>query len=99
MPGGVSVDIDEQLVSVVIDDWIDRGCVRLDVVRQNGKRAVRLAGGGLLGALAVQLVFELCRTDGLAICTSFVGRRICRRNVGQGVIRIRTAQTAASGQR
>ena len=26
--------------------------------------------GGLIGALAIQLVFEVCRTDGLAICTS-----------------------------
>ena len=70
VPGRVSREIDDRLLSLVIDDWLDRGCIRLSIFPQNGKRAVRLAGGGLLGALAVQLVFEVCRTDGLAVCTS-----------------------------
>jgi hypothetical protein len=70
VPWHVSREIDDQSLSFVIDDWVERGCVRLSIFRQNGKYQVRLAGGGLMGALAVQLVFEVCRTDGLAVCTS-----------------------------
>ncbi len=34
------------------------------------KLLVRLGGYGLYGALAIQLMFNVCRTDGLAVCTS-----------------------------
>jgi len=34
------------------------------------KPAVQLGGYGLIGALAVQLLFDCSRTDGLAVCTS-----------------------------
>jgi hypothetical protein len=67
---GATPDIHERMLSVVLDRWVERGCVKLSVFRQNGRRAVRLGGGGLLGALAVQLIFDVCRTDGLAVCTS-----------------------------
>lgn len=67
---GATPDIHERLLSMVLDRWVERGGVKLSVFRQNDRRAIRLAGGGLIGALAVQLVFDVCRTDGLAVCTS-----------------------------
>lgn len=69
-PGGATVDIHERLLSMVLDKWVERGGVRPSVFRQEGRRSIRLGGYGLLGALAVQLVFDVCRTDGLAVCTS-----------------------------
>jgi len=68
--GGAKVDIHERLLSMVLDKWVDRGGARPSVFRQNGRRSIRLGGYGLLGALAVQLVFDMCRTDGLAVCSS-----------------------------
>jgi hypothetical protein len=69
-PGGGTVEIHERLLTMVLDKWVDRGGVRPSVFRQNGRRSIRLGGYGLLGALAVQLVFDVCRTDGLAVCSS-----------------------------
>jgi len=35
-----------------------------------GKSLVHLSGDGLFGALAVQIMFDCSRTDGLAVCSS-----------------------------
>jgi hypothetical protein len=68
--GGATLDIHERLSAMVLDTWVERGGVKPALFRQNGRRSIRLGGYGLLGALAIQLVFDVCRSDGLAICTS-----------------------------
>lgn len=68
--GGATLDIHERLLAMVLDTWVERGGVKPSVFRHNGRRSIRLGGYGLLGALAIQLVFDVCRSDGLAICTS-----------------------------
>jgi hypothetical protein len=69
-PGGATVEIHERLLSMVLDKWVERGGVRPSVFLRDERRSIRLGGYGLLGALAVQLVFDVCRTDGLAVCSS-----------------------------
>ena len=68
--GGATVVIHERLLSMVLDKWVERGGVRPSVFLRDERRSIRLGGYGLLGALAVQLVFDVCGTDGLAVCSS-----------------------------
>jgi hypothetical protein len=68
-PGGATAEIHERLLSMVLDKWVERGDVRPSVFLRDERRSIRLGDYGLLGALAVQLVFDVCRTDGLAVCS------------------------------
>jgi len=54
----------------VLNHWLERAGVRPRLDWSQDKPQVQLGGGGLLGALVVQLLFDCSRTDGLAVCTS-----------------------------
>jgi len=64
-----SVEFQRSLLSAVLNYWLTVSSVRPRLHWSGTKPAVQLAGQGLFGALAVQLLFESSRTDGLAVCT------------------------------
>jgi predicted RNA-binding Zn-ribbon protein involved in translation (DUF1610 family) len=73
VPGGTTLE--DQRISFwnAMDGWVLRGGVRPFFewgVQPGAKPSVRLGGYSLYGAIAVQLLFDVSRTDGLAVCTS-----------------------------
>jgi len=69
-PGAATVDIHRRLLALVLEGWLARTGVEPAMFADRDKLSVRLGGDGLYGALAIQLLFNVCRTDGLAVCTS-----------------------------
>jgi hypothetical protein len=69
-PGAGTVEIHRRLLALVLEKWLWRGGVLPAMYADGDHLSVRLGGYGLLGALAIQLLFDVCRTDGLAVCTS-----------------------------
>jgi DNA-directed RNA polymerase subunit RPC12/RpoP len=65
-----SVEFQRQLLAEVLNYWLDLAGVRPRLDWSAAKPAVQLGGHGLIGALAVQLLFDCSRTNGLAVCTS-----------------------------
>jgi hypothetical protein len=65
-----SVEFQRSLLSAVLNYWLTVASVRPRLHWSSVKPVVQLAGQGLFGALAVQLLFESSRTDGLAVCAS-----------------------------
>jgi DNA-directed RNA polymerase subunit RPC12/RpoP len=65
-----SIDFQRQLLGEVLNYWLELAGVRPRLDWSTAKPAVQLGGYGLIGALAVQLLFDCSRTDGLAVCTS-----------------------------
>src|SRR6266542_6970364 len=65
-----SVEFQRDVLSEVLNYWLTVATVRPRLHWSGGKPEIQLGGGGLFGALAVQLLFECARTDGLAVCTS-----------------------------
>jgi hypothetical protein len=65
-----SVEFQRQLLAEVLNHWLELAGVRPRLNWSAVKAAVQLGGHGLIGALAVQLLFDCSRTDGLAVCTS-----------------------------
>jgi hypothetical protein len=66
---GQEVNFDRRVLTGVVEMWLREGAVRPHV--QWGKRTpgVELAGWGLFGALAVQLLQVVSRIDGLITCS------------------------------
>lgn len=59
------------ILGVTIDAWIDTGDVRPHLVWNADKPPeIVLQGTGLLGALAVQLLGAVSRTEGIAVCSA-----------------------------
>jgi len=65
-----SLDFQRQVFGEVLNFWLEMAAVRPRMDWSGSKPAVQLGGHGLIGALAVQLLFDCSRTDGLAVCTS-----------------------------
>jgi hypothetical protein len=65
-----SVELQRQLLGEVLNHWLELAGVRPRLDWSSPKPAVQLGGRGLIGALAVQLLLDCSRTDGLAVCTS-----------------------------
>jgi hypothetical protein len=65
-----SVEFQRQLLAEVLNNWLELAGVRPRLDWSAAKPAVQLGGHGLIGALAVQLLVDFSRTDGLAVCTS-----------------------------
>lgn len=65
-----SMDFQRQLLGEVLNYWLELAGVRPRLDWSTAKPAVQLGGYGLIGALAVQLLFDCSRTDGLVVCTS-----------------------------
>jgi hypothetical protein len=65
-----SVEFQRYVLSGVLNYWLQVAGVQPRLNWPGAKPAVHLAGQGLFAALAVQLLFECSRTDGLAVCTS-----------------------------
>jgi DNA-directed RNA polymerase subunit RPC12/RpoP len=65
-----SIEFQRQLLGEVLNYWLELAGVRPRLDWRSAKPAVQLGGYGLIGALAVQLLFDCSRTDGLAVCTS-----------------------------
>jgi hypothetical protein len=65
-----SIAFQRQVFGEVLNYWLrlSRGHPHLNWT--SDRPAVQLGGDGLMGALAVQLLFHCSRTDGLAVCTS-----------------------------
>jgi len=68
--GAATVDIHRRLLALVLEGWLARTGVQPAMYADGDRLSVRLDGYGLFGALAIQLLFNVCRTDGLAVCTS-----------------------------
>jgi len=68
--GAATVDIHRRLLGLVLEAWLARTGVQPAMYANGAKLSVRLGGYGLYGALAIQLLFNVCRTDGLAVCRS-----------------------------
>lgn len=64
------VQIEKWKVANVVNEWLELGNVRLRARWDEAGPSVTLAGGGLFGALACQLLLTISRTDGLAICSA-----------------------------
>jgi hypothetical protein len=67
---GESVEFERHLLTGVLNYWLRMAGVEPRLNWPGAKPSVHLAGQGLFAALAVQLLFECSRTDGLAVCTS-----------------------------
>jgi hypothetical protein len=65
-----SLETQRLVLSAVITYWLRIADVQPRLEWETGKPEVVLSGRGLFAALAVQLLFECSRTDGLAVCTS-----------------------------
>jgi predicted RNA-binding Zn-ribbon protein involved in translation (DUF1610 family) len=65
-----SLDVQRFVLGEVINYWLRMSSVEPRLRWLAGKPDVMLAGRGLFAALAVQLMFECSRTDGLAVCIS-----------------------------
>jgi len=65
-----SAEFQRRLLGEVLNYWLELAGVRPRLDWSTLKPAVQLGGYGLIGALAVQLLFDCSRTDGLAVCTS-----------------------------
>jgi hypothetical protein len=65
-----SVQFQRNVLGAVLDYWLTVASVRPSLDWSGAKPDIQLAGQGLFAALAVQLLFESARTDGLAVCTS-----------------------------
>jgi hypothetical protein len=65
-----SIEFQRRLLGEVLNYWLELAGVRPRLDWSTAKPAVQLGGYGLIGALAVQLLFDCSRTDGLAVCTS-----------------------------
>ena len=65
-----SLETQRLVLSAVINYWLRIADVQPRLTWQTGRPEVVLSGRGLFAALAVQLLFECSRTDGLAVCTS-----------------------------
>ncbi len=65
-----SIAMQRQVLSEVINYWLRAAAVRPSMTWSGDKPSVELGGEGLFGALAVQLLFDSSRTDGLTVCTS-----------------------------
>jgi hypothetical protein len=65
-----SMQFQQHMLAEVVNYWLEIGGVRPRLEWQSRKPAVQLGGDGLAAALAVQLLFDCSRTDGLAVCTS-----------------------------
>jgi hypothetical protein len=65
-----SVDFQRQLLGEVLNFWLEIAAVRPRLDWSGSKPVVQLGGHGLIGAIAVQLLFDCSRTDGLVVCTS-----------------------------
>lgn len=65
-----SLETQRVVLSGLITYWLRIADVQPRLDWQRGKPEVVLSGRGLFAALAVQLLFECSRTDGLAVCTS-----------------------------
>jgi predicted RNA-binding Zn-ribbon protein involved in translation (DUF1610 family) len=69
--GGATVENQHQSLWNAMDGWVLRGGVRPFFEWGPGtKPSIRLGGWSLYGAIAVQLLFDVSRTDGMVICTS-----------------------------
>jgi len=64
------VEFQRQLFGEVLNYWLELAGVRPRMEWNATKPAVKLGGHGLIGALAVQLLFDCSRTAGLPVCTS-----------------------------
>lgn len=65
-----TVDEDwSMVVEGVEETWLSYGDVRPSLSLSDGTPRIRLGGGGLFGALAVQLMMNVCRTAGIALCS------------------------------
>jgi hypothetical protein len=65
-----SVGADGRVVDMVIDLWLFLGNVRPRFSWTDSGSQLALGGDGLVGALALQLMLAISRTDGLAMCSS-----------------------------
>ena len=65
-----SIEFQRRLFGEVLNYWLELAGVRPRLDWSTPKPAVQLGGYGLIGALAVQLLFDCSHTDGLAVCTS-----------------------------
>jgi len=65
-----SVEFQRHVLSEVLNYWLTVASVRPRLRWSGRKPDIQLGGQGLFSALAVQLLFECARTDGLAVCTS-----------------------------
>jgi hypothetical protein len=57
------------ILSLALDEWLDLAAIHPTIDLKTGNPLV-LAGDGLFGALALQLVFNATRTAGVAICAN-----------------------------
>src|SRR5205823_2048257 len=67
---GTSLEFQRRMLSQVLNYWLEMGGVKPRLDWRVDKPEVQLGGYGLIGALAVQLLFDCSRTDGLVVCTS-----------------------------
>jgi hypothetical protein len=57
------------ILKLALHEWLDLAAIHPTIDLESGN-PLMLAGDGLFGALALQLVFNTTRTAGLAICGS-----------------------------
>jgi DNA-directed RNA polymerase subunit RPC12/RpoP len=65
-----SLEYQRIVLAGVVNHWLQLGGVRPWLIWTPDKPLVHLDGNGLFGALAVQILFDCSRTDGLAVCSS-----------------------------
>ena len=65
-----SMEFQRQLLGEVLNYWLELAGVLPRLDWSGTKPVVQLGGRGLIGAVAVQLLFDCSRTDGLVVCTS-----------------------------
>lgn len=67
---GLDLAFGRQVLAWTVDEWLRSAQVR-PAFRWEGKSpTVRLGGGGLLGALGVQIMLVVGRPDGVAMCSA-----------------------------
>jgi len=67
---GSSLEVQRRLLSEVLNHWLEQGGVKPRLDWRPDRPEILLGGWGLLGAIAVQLLFDCSRTDGLVVCTA-----------------------------
>lgn len=72
-PGQGILEAERFALTLVVNEWLVLGSVRPQFHWDSGRTtmpAITLGGGGLFGALAVQLMLAVSMTDGLALCSA-----------------------------
>ncbi|MBV9171992.1 MAG: hypothetical protein JOZ81_18110 [Chloroflexi bacterium] len=65
-----SLEYQRRTLGQVLNYWLELGAVKPRLGWWEDRPEIQLGGYGLIAALAVQVLFDCARTDGLVVCTS-----------------------------